>query len=203
MLHALHTYSSLYAPHPSLPSISRTSPPVSPLPVALDGVLQLEPRDERALVRVDGLRLIRPSGVVVEGDPVPHRRRVEPRHAQLGGVVPVPNDFDVTFLQHLDELEAELDRPPADDARPSMSASRQDEGAYQDVLAILRFAPDLSHMSSKVDTQSSTTRAAVGRAAGRSRARRLGVRGRNPRRGKRIDVCLMLLIYISLLSWAT
>ena len=48
----------------------------------------------------------------------------------------------------------------ADDARPSIPASRRDEGAEEDVLGFSRFAPDLSHLSSKVATQSSTTRAA-------------------------------------------
>ena len=48
----------------------------------------------------------------------------------------------------------------ADDARPSMSALRRDDCAPEDVLGFLRFAPDLSQLSSKVATQSSTTRAA-------------------------------------------
>ena len=48
----------------------------------------------------------------------------------------------------------------ADDARPSMSASRRDDCGGKDVLGFLRFAPDLSHLSSEVATQSSTTRAA-------------------------------------------
>ena len=48
----------------------------------------------------------------------------------------------------------------ADDARPSIPASRRDEGACSGVLGFSRFAPELSHLSSKVATQSSTTRAA-------------------------------------------
>ena len=48
----------------------------------------------------------------------------------------------------------------ADDARPSIPASRRDDSATSDVLGFSRVAPGLSHLSSKVATQSSTTRAA-------------------------------------------
>ena len=48
----------------------------------------------------------------------------------------------------------------ADDARPSIPASRRDDSAPEDVLGFSRVAPELSHLSSKVATQSSTTRAA-------------------------------------------
>lgn len=62
-------------------------------------------------------------------------------------------------------LRALIQGPPdarafADDARPSMSALRRDDSASTVVLGFLRFAPDLSQLSSKVATQSSTTRAA-------------------------------------------
>ena len=48
----------------------------------------------------------------------------------------------------------------ADDARPSIPASRRDDSASTVVLGLSRVAPELSHLSSKVATQSSTTRAA-------------------------------------------
>ena len=58
-------------------------------------------------------------------------------------------------------FEGTLDaRTSADDARPSIPASRRDDYASTVVLGFSRVAPELSHLSSKVATQSSTTRAA-------------------------------------------
>ena len=94
------------------------------------------------------------------GEPAPRGARA----VSLGRVVTVVTPPTSIYCTGGHRLKHALFQGPlaartlADDARPSIPASRRDEGAPEDVLGFSRVAPELSHLSSKVATQSSTTR---------------------------------------------